>query len=94
MSHVVNAATQYIDTIAMLTQLMVLFIGYPMQIMSLVKSRTAQGASILTWSLATFSHAIWSTSAGIHENMFLLVPNVIGLFFALIVVGLICKRRA
>ena len=44
MSHVVNAATQYIDTIAMLTQLMVLFIGYPMQIMSLVKSRTAQGA--------------------------------------------------
>ena len=94
MSHIVSVVAQYIDTVAMLAQIMVLAIGYPMQIKSLVKSRSAQGASIWMWSSATLAHALWSTRAGIQGDMFLLLPNAAGLLLALIVVGLICKRRA
>ena len=82
MSHIVSVVAQYIDTVAMLAQIMVLAIGYPMQIKSLVKSRSAQGASIWMWSSATLAHALWSTRAGIQGTRVQLNIQQSTLFFS------------
>lgn len=89
-----NSATDISGWIAMFLQFACVLLAYPDQIRCLMKAENSNAISVFNWWVFVPAHLAWFVWSIITKNYFVLAPNIPGLFFSVVILVLIYKKRA
>jgi uncharacterized protein with PQ loop repeat len=83
---------EVIGGMAMIVQLAVVLMGYPLQIREMYKVPVVTGVPLLKWCIIILCHCLWMIYTGLRWDLPLFIPNIPGLVFAIWIAILIIKK--
>lgn len=81
-----------IAVLAMSVQMLVVLMGYPLQIRELKNVPVCVGIPVAKWLIIDLAHLLWMTHSVLQKDWALFLPNIPGFLFAMWITVLIMKK--
>lgn len=78
--------------LAVSVQLLVVLMGYPLQIRELLKAESSIGIPVAKWLIIDAAHILWMVYSALQRDWAVFLPNVPGIVFAIWITLLIVRK--